>query len=135
MRRTKPIPHTSLQVKRSSAGLGLFARKTIHPGEYIEYIGDIITDEKANSLPHARYLFEINSKWTINGATRKNVARYINHSCKPNCESIQKGKQVFIKAIKTISQGEELCYDYGEEYVKEFIAPSGCKCSHCTKKS
>ncbi len=131
MRRTNPIPHTSLRIGRSSAGLGLYATKKIKPGMYIEYVGPIITNEEANELTRARYLFEINGRWTINGATRHNIARYINHSCVPNCESIQRGKRIFIKAIQHIRPGTELVYDYGEEYVDEFIKPHGCRCRKC----
>ena len=133
VKRTHPIPHSHLQVKRSRAGLGLFAKEKIKKGAYIEYIGKIISNEKAESMKGARYLFEINSRWTINGATRKNLARYVNHSCAPNCESLQSGKQVFIKAIRNITPGTELTYDYGKEYFKEFIVPVGCVCTKCKK--
>jgi SET domain-containing protein len=132
-RRTKPIPLTSVKVKRAQAGFGLFATTQITAGMYIEYVGTIISNEKANKMHGARYLFEINSKWTIEGATRNNLARYINHSCSPNCESIQSGKKVYIKAIKKIHSGEELTYDYGKEYFNEFISPVGCVCKKCKK--
>lgn len=120
-----------LRTGRSNAGLGLFAKKTILPGMYLEYIGTIISTDDANKKKGARYLFEINSKWTIDGSPRENLARYINHSCTPNCESVQQGTHIYIKAIAPIQPGEELCYDYGEEYVDEFIAPHGCKCRKC----
>jgi SET domain-containing protein len=132
-RRTVQIPKTSLKVKRSKAGLGLFATTNITPGSYVEYIGNIISNEKANSMVGARYLFEINSRWTIDGSPRYNVARYVNHSCLPNCESVQTGKKVYIKAIKKIPAGEELTYDYGKEYFDEFIQSIGCICKKCTK--
>jgi len=134
LRRTTPIPREHLRVGKSATGLGLFATALITPGEYIEYVGDIITSEAADAMKGARYLFEINSKWTINGAARENLARYVNHSCSPNCESIQTGKRIFIKALQHIQPGEELCYDYGEEYFDEFIRPIGCKCSACLGK-
>jgi hypothetical protein len=76
-RRTTPIPCEHLRVGKSKTGLGLFAIAPIAPGEYIEYVGDIITTETADAMKGARYLFEINSKWTINGAARDNLARYI----------------------------------------------------------
>ena len=98
---------------------------------YIEYIGAIIPTEEADRMKGARYLFEINTKWTIDGSPRHNLARYINHSCTPNCESIQTGKRVFVKALKRIKPGEELTYDYGPEYVDEFIKPHGCRCTTC----
>jgi SET domain-containing protein len=100
---------------------------------YIEYVGDIIPTKEADTMKGARYLFELNSKWTINGSARSNLARYVNHSCEPNCESVQQGKRIFIKAISYIQPGEELCYDYGEEYVDEFIAPHGCRCQKCSR--
>jgi len=131
MRRTQPIPKDAIRVGRSSAGLGLFALKPLSPGMYIEYVGPIISNEEANKLHGARYLFEINGKWTINGAARSNLARYVNHSCAPNCESVQNGKRIFIKVIKNIKPGQELTYDYGEEYVDEFITPHGCRCRKC----
>jgi len=134
MRRTKPIPQTFLKIKRSYAGLGLFATTLIHPGEYIEYTGELIPTKQANRMIGARYLFEINSNWTIEGSARKNLARYINHSCNPNCEAVQVGKRVFIKAMCEIKSGEELGYDYGNEYYDEFIKPHGCRCKFCTDK-
>lgn len=117
-----------LRVGRSSAGLGLFATRPFKKGErIIEYFGRVISKEEEYTS-RSKYLFEINSRKTIDGTTRKNTARYINHSCKPNCEpEIVKGR-VFIDAIKNIKPGEELCYDYGEEYFDEHIKPFGCRC-------
>ena len=83
-----------------------------------------------------KYLFEITNRWTIDGSVRKNTARYINHACKPNAESdVSKKKlRVDIRAIKTIHSGEEINYDYGTDYFKEFLKPIGCKCVACEKK-
>ncbi len=131
-RRTTPIPTSHLKVKRSRAGLGLFATAPITKGEYIEYIGTIIPNKEAETMVGARYLFEINARWTIDGSTRKNLARYINHSCAPNCESVQNGKHIYIKAIKNVPAGTELAYDYGTEYFDEFIKPKGCVCPKCS---
>jgi SET domain-containing protein len=114
--------------------LGIYATDTITPGMYLEYVGILIPTKEANEKHGAKYLFEINRAWTIDGSPRTNTARYFNHSCKPNCESTLKGRQVFIVATKTIHAGEELTYDYGEEYVNEFIKPYGCRCSECFKK-
>jgi uncharacterized protein len=130
-RRTKAIPREHLRVGKSKTGLGLFATALISPGEYIEYVGEIIPTKEANAMKGARYLFELNSRWTINGASRENLARYVNHSCVPNCESVQEGNRIFIKALQHIPPDEELCYDYGEEYFDEFIKPVGCKCRGC----
>jgi hypothetical protein len=67
---------------------------------------------------------------------RENVARYINHACKPNAESDVKPRKrkVFIRAIKKIEPGEEINYDYGTDYFKAYLKPIGCKCAACEKK-
>jgi SET domain-containing protein len=123
------------QIKRSKAGFGLYALEPVKKGKFvIEYTGNKIPTKVANELT-TKYLFEINRAWTIDGSPRSNRARYINHSCDPNCETdIIKGR-ILIFAIKNISVGEELTFDYGEEYFKEFIEPDGCRCSKCATKS
>lgn len=129
------MQHTrrKFQVKRAvlGKGLGLFAVEPIKKGEFIvEYTGRKITTTEANQLT-TKYLFEIDDKITIDGAVRNNVARYANHSCKPNVEvEIENGK-INLYAKKNINQGEKLVYDYGKEYFDMFIKPHGCKCASC----
>jgi hypothetical protein len=67
---------------------------------------------------------------------RKNIARYINHACKPNAESdvSARKRKVVIRAIKKIEPGEEINYDYGTDYFKAYLKPIGCKCDACEKK-
>ena len=67
---------------------------------------------------------------------RKNIARYINHACKPNAESdvSARKRRVVIRAIKNIEPGEEINYDYGTDYFKAYLKPIGCKCDACEKK-
>jgi hypothetical protein len=67
---------------------------------------------------------------------RENVARYINHACKPNAESDvrPRKRKVFIRAIKNIEPGEEISYDYGTDYFKAYLKPIGCRCAACEKK-
>lgn len=131
---TKQLPdhHFKLvKVKRGLAGLGLFAAEDIKKSEHIiEYIGDILNKEEAALITTNQYLFEVNRNKTINGQVRWNIARYCNHACEEaaNAESEVKKGRVFIKAIKNIKGGEEIVYDYGEEFVKEYIAPHGCRC-------
>jgi SET domain-containing protein len=118
-----------VKVKRGLAGLGLFAGEHIKKGEMIiEYIGNILNKEEAEKKTVSQYLFEINPNRTIDGSPRWNIARYANHSCDGNAESDVKKGRVFVKAIKHIQEGEEIVYDYGEEFVKEYIAPYGCNC-------
>jgi hypothetical protein len=122
----------AVKVKRGLAGLGLFAQEDIKKGEHIiEYIGNILTKEEAEKITTNQYLFEVNRNKTIDGSVRWNIARYCNHACEEagNAESDIKKGRVFIKAIKNIKSGEEIVYDYGEEFVKEYIAPYGCNCS------
>lgn len=127
-----PDHHFKLvKVKRGLAGLGLFAGEDIKKGEHIiEYIGNILTKEEADKITTNQYLFEVNRSKTIDGSVRWNIARYCNHACEEaaNAESDIKKGRVFIKAIKNIKQGEEIVYDYGEEFVNEYIAPYGCRC-------
>ena len=128
------IEDWGLKVRKSSAGLGLFATKDIPKGVcLIEYFGRVISEEEQYSS-RSKYLFEINSKITIDGQARENIARYINHSCRPNSEvEIKKGK-VYIFSMKKIKAGEEICYDYGKEYFNEHIKKGGCRCEKCKIK-
>lgn len=119
-------------VKRTSTGLGLIALKRITKGKrIIEYFGPLITNEEVERS-NGLYFFGVNKKWSIDGSARYNLARYINHSCEPNAEAIvsQRGR-VWIFAIKNIRPGEEITYDYGEEYFDGVIKPHGCRCQNC----
>jgi uncharacterized protein len=116
-----------LIVKKSIAGLGLFATAPIKKGAFIiEYIGPLLTEDEANRKG-GKYLFSLDGKWTIDGTPRYNTARYINHSCQPNCEPWQYGKRVKIVAKRNIKAGEELLYNYGKEYFNEYIGDH-CQC-------
>ncbi len=114
-------------------GFGLFSRVSYKKGEFVvEYTGTKISSKIADDLT-TRYLFEIDEQWTIDGSPRTNIARYINHSCEPNCEVEIEDGRIMLYAVRAISAGEELTFDYGEEYFDEFIKPIGCKCSKCSK--
>ncbi|MFZ1626475.1 MAG: SET domain-containing protein-lysine N-methyltransferase [Candidatus Moraniibacteriota bacterium] len=126
---------TNVSVKRSSAGLGLFAAVPLKKREtIIEYIGRRIASKDGDELENNSYVFTVNSRVDIDGSPRYNTARYANHSCRPNCESVIRKSRVFIVAIKDIEPGEELTYDYGKEYFNYFIKPAGCKCVKCRAK-
>ena len=124
-----------LDVRRSSAGLGLFSESTIPKGAcIIEYVGRILgPDEEETS--RSKYLFEVSAKKTIDGSERGNKARYINHSCKPNCEPVIHRGRVFIMAKRKIKPEEELTYDYGPDYFERIIQPKGCRCAACAEKA
>ncbi len=124
----------NFRVRRGSSGLGLFTDVLIKKGVFvIEYLGPIL-DEKEADKKGGKYLFEIDKKWTIEGSARKNLARYINHSCKPNCEAEIDGKRIFIYAKKNINAGEELSYNYGKGYFEDIITQRKCRCDYCRKK-
>src|SRR4051812_32992274 len=126
------------RVGRSRTGLGLFATKPIKKGtKIIRYFGPLLdSKKKKDDAIENKYLFELNNRWTIDGSVRKNIARYINHACRPNAESDVKPRKrkVVIRAIKNIAPGDEINYDYGTDYFKAYIKPIGCKCAACEKK-
>lgn len=97
----------------------------------IEYTGEILTKEEIEKI-NSKYLFEIDKKGTtINGNVPSNTARYINHSCRPNCEADGPEGRVYISSIRNIKPDEELTYDYGKEYFDTYIKPYGCRCQKC----
>lgn len=119
-------------VKRSQTGLGLFATANIPADtEVIEYTGDYITEEEYEQRG-GRYMMASLDGMVIDGSARSNKARYVNHSCQPNCENIvDDDGRVFITSLQDIMPGEEITVDYGDDYVEEFIKPYGCKCKSC----
>jgi uncharacterized protein len=122
---------------RAYTGLGLFATKPIKRGAYIAtYRGPRISTKEADrrEARGARYMFELNSKWTIDGSPRWNVARYINHSCKPNAKPVGRNGGIVIVADRRIEPDEEITYSYGKEYYEYFLENGGCKCAACRKK-
>ena len=121
-------------VKRTNTGLGLFAIKPIPKGKrIIEYFGPFISNEEVERS-NGKYFFEVNTKWAIDGSLRKNVARYINHSCRPNAEAfVSDRRRVWIWSRKNIKPGEEITYDYGKEYFEGIIEPIGCRCDKCAQ--
>jgi SET domain-containing protein len=122
----------TFRVGRSETGLGLFATDAIEKGMFIiEYLGPRISNDEVRQRRSTRYLFEISSRWTIDGSPRWNTARYINHSCRPNAEAVVSRGRIRIKAIKRIKLGDEITYNYGKNYFDTFIKPIGCRCSAC----
>ena len=125
-------PEGPFRIGRSDTGLGLFATDIIDKGAFIiEYVGPRITSEEVERRRNTRYLFEINSRWTIDGSPRSNIARYANHACKPNAEATEDRGRVFLRARRRIEPGEEITYDYGRAYFELFFAAGGCRCAAC----
>ena len=128
---TKPY-----RVGRSRTGLGLFATAPIKKyAVIVEYSGPRIPTGEAHARERSgrsKYIFEINPRWSIDGAGRDNVGRYANHACRPNAETVLIRGKIFLKAAKRILPGEEITYDYGVDYVKLFFK-DGCRCATCAE--
>jgi SET domain-containing protein len=109
------------ELRRSSIqGTGAFATRLIRKGQrIIEYAGERISNEEADRRydesrmrRHHTFLFTIDRKTVVDGASGGSEASYINHSCAPNCEAVTEGGRIWIYALRTIRPGEELGYDY-----------------------
>ncbi|MDO9412196.1 MAG: SET domain-containing protein [Pseudolabrys sp.] len=123
------------RVGRAKTGLGLFAAQNIPDRKLvIEYTGTRIPTWLARDIDRRRankYLFEIDNRWTIDGSTRSNLARYANHSCDPNTEAESNRGRLMFRAIREIAAGEELTLDYGEEHMELYFGKAGCLCPSC----
>jgi uncharacterized protein len=101
-------------------GRGVFATRKIEEGtRLIEYKGELVSDEEADirypfydDERHHTFLFRLESGDAIDAGPSRSVAKYINHSCDPNCEAVEEDGRIFIDAIRDIRRGEELVYDY-----------------------
>ncbi len=111
-----------IQTRRSGVhGKGMFAVQDLAEGEtLIEYVGEIISWKEAlrrhphdPSDPNHTFYFHVDETHVIDAKHGGNSSRWINHSCKPNCEADEQDGRVFIKALRNIAAGEELFYDYG----------------------
>ena len=117
---------------------GLYASKNIKKGtKIINYVGKIITKKETDTNPKfdnekAIYLYNLNSKYDLDGDFKYNTARLINHSYDPNCEVDGEGLKLWISAIKDIKKGDELTYDYGFSFDKDYKQfPCKCASKYC----
>ena len=116
------------------AGQGLFAAQSIKQGSRIlPYLGEKMTkDESTKRLVQGNaYIFTFNDRWDIDGKVLKHTARYINHSCDPNCEVHTTQRTLWIVALWDIQEGEELTYHYGYEPDDETAHPCTCGAENC----
>jgi SET domain-containing protein len=118
-----PVP---FEIRQSNIqGMGVFARERIPAGtRLIEYTGERLTPAEADARypdeeadRHHTYLFAIDDDVVVDAAVDGNEARFINHSCDPNCDAVIDDKRIWIETIRDVSPGEELAYDYA--YVLE----------------
>jgi SET domain-containing protein len=117
--------------KSQIAGLGLFVAQNIKKGtRIIQYIGEKISkDESTKRLAQGNaYLFTFNDRYDIDGKTLKNTARFINHSCDPNCEVDITSRTIWIVALRDITDGEELTYNYGYDFEPDSYQDFPCHC-------
>jgi uncharacterized protein len=135
----QPNPYFELRTSKIQ-GTGAFAIRTIRKGtRIIEYLGQRVSwrtadkrydDDKMSR--HHTFLFTVDDKTVIDAAVHGNEARFINHSCDPNCEAINDRKRIFIEAVRTIPAGTELVYDYQYERTDDHTAEDEkfyrCRC-------
>lgn len=138
----EPRPNPWFRLRRSRIqGTGAFATVDIPKGtRIIEYVGEHITNAEADrrypdddkSARHHTFLFTLNQRTVIDAAHHGNDARFINHSCDPNCDAVIENGHIWIYAIKPIPKGAELAYDYQfehePEYTEEDLAFYRCRC-------
>ena len=140
-KKSAPASGRRIQTRRSGVhGKGVFAVQNLAEGEtLIEYTGEVVTWAEAQdrhphdpSDPNHTFYFHIDEDHVIDGKVDGNSARWINHSCAPNCEADEDEGRVFIKALRNIKAGEELNYDYGlmidERYTPKLKAKYPCWC-------
>ena len=131
---------SKLATRRSKIhGNGMFATAPIAKGEkLIQYKGRLRSHDEVDRAygdeddnGHT-FLFTLNDEWVIDANLDANSARWINHSCNPNCEADEQEGRIFIKSLRNIKAGEELNYDYGliidEPYTKKLKAEYPCWC-------
>ena len=139
--RGAPSAGPRVAVRRSGVhGKGVFARREIAAGDRIlEYRGEIIDWPEALRRhphdpddPHHTFYFSLDDGTVIDAKHGGNAARWINHSCEPNCEADEQDGRVFVKALRDLLPGEELFYDYGlvidERYTPTLKRQYACRC-------
>jgi uncharacterized protein len=113
-------------VRRSSgiSGWGVYAAQAIdEDARIVEYKGALISQAEGwrreqRYLPRKRiWIFNIDERWARDAAFGGNIARYVNHACRPNCYTDIVGRTIWILAARPIRKGEELTYDYNTEGV------------------
>jgi SET domain-containing protein len=126
-KRTATKPSLPFELRQSPIqGQGAFATRLIRKGtRIIEYTGERITQDEADKRyddesmsRHHTFLFTLDEDTVVDAAVDGNEARFINHSCDPNCQAFIEGEKIFIYSLRTIQPGEELAYDYAYERVE-----------------
>jgi uncharacterized protein len=117
----KATARPAIEVRSSALhGMGVFAARRIAKGtRIIEYLGERISHADADrryqdkdSSDNHTFLFIVDARTVIDAGVDGNEARFVNHACEPNCESVIEARRVYIESLRTIEAGEELTYDY-----------------------
>ena len=137
-----PTKSQPFEIRRSRIqGRGAFATRSIRKGtKVIEYLGEQITHEEADRRyddddakgRHHTFLFILNDDTVLDARTTRCDAKYLNHSCDPNCESVIEDDHIWIQSVKPIKPEDELVYDYQfefeDDYEPEDIRYYACRC-------
>ena len=113
---------------------GLFAAQDIKKGtRIIQYVGAKVpkTEGARRAAAGNAYIFELNARYDIDGKILRNTARYINHSCDPNCEIETTTQTIWIIARRDITEGDELSYNYGYDIKVYADHPCHCGAKNC----
>jgi len=141
------VENNYIEVRKSGLhGTGVFAKVDIPAGaKIIEYVGERITKQQSDKVAEERiekyrgnekesagvYLFELNNGYDLNGDVEWNPARFINHSCNPNADTLNDRHHIWIYAKKDIKKGEEITYDYGYDIDDYQSHPCYCGSENC----
>ena len=115
-------------------GTGAFAKRSIAKGEpVVEYVGEKIS--KSESIRRCeednQYIFTLSDQYDLDGNVDSNPARFLNHSCEPNCEALLDEERIWIMALRDIAPGEELTFNYGFDLEDYRHYPCNCRASRC----
>ena len=121
-------------LRSSIHGTGAYARRDIAAGTMvIEYVGEKITKAEAHIRCKAdnQYIFTLDDEFDLDGSVPWNPARFLNHSCAPNCEAEQESGRIIITALRDIAAGEELTFNYGYDLEDYRDHPCRCGAAEC----
>lgn len=124
-----------VEVRRSAIhGQGLFAREAIAAGiRVIRYVGEKIGKAESRRRQEAgnECLFYLDAEWDLDGKMEENLARWINHSCGPNCEAVRAEGAIWIASTRAIAEGEEITFNYGYDLEDYREHPCRCGTAEC----
>lgn len=139
--RSKPEPKPLIKVRRSKIhGSGVYAARPIKKGtRVLEYLGERVSHAEADRRYEKKgendghtFLFIVDNRTVIDAGVGGNEARFINHRCNTNCETVTENRRIFIDAVRDIKTGEELGYDYQLTWEStddpEELALYACRC-------